>query len=109
MTWWGDAAGALAYAGVGAAVGSIGAAAITAHSSKGESRAHAADLISNAAGELADHQAAAINRLELRLDRMAQALTALTAVDDELLDHVTMPEHERAKLQKAVREAKLAI
>ena len=109
MTWWSEAAGALAYAGVGAAVGSVGAAAITAHSGKGESRAHAADLISNAAGELADRQAAAINRLELRLDRMAQALIMLTSVDDELLEQVPMPVSEKHKLQKAVNAAKLAI
>ena len=109
MSWWGDAAGALAYAGVGAAVGSVGAAAITAHSTKGESRAHAADLISNAAGELADHQAAAIERLEHRLDRMAQALVMLTTVDEELLEQVPMPTAEREKLQKAVNAAKLAI
>lgn len=109
MTWWGDAAGALAYAGVGAAVGSIGAAAITAHSSKGESRAHAADLISNAAGELADHQAAAIERLEKRLDRIVAALQMLTTVDEELLEQVPMPVSERTKLQKAVNAAKQAI
>lgn len=109
MSVAGDAITALSYAGVGAAVGSIGVAAINSRAGRVEARAHAADMIAEAAGGLAERQAAAINRLELRLDRMAQALTALIAVDDELLDHVTMPEHERAKLQKAVREAKLAI
>ena len=109
MSVAGDAITALSYAGVGAAVGSIGVAAINSRAGRVEARAHAADMIAEAAGGLAERQAAAINRLELRLDRMAQALTALTAGDDELLDHVTMPEHERAKLQKAVREAKLAI
>ena len=100
---------ALSYAGVGAAVGSIGVAAINSRAGRGEARAHAADLIAEAAGDLVDRQAAAINRLELRLDRMAQALVMLTSVDDELLDRVSMPTGDRAKLQKAVREAKLAI
>lgn len=109
MSVIGDVVGGLAYAGVGAAIGSIGAAAITARSGKSEARAHAADLITDAAGALADKQAVTIDRLEKRADKQARALIALTTIVDELLCHIELPEGARQKLQDATNAARLAI
>ena len=109
MSVLGDVVGGLAYAGVGAAIGSIVAAAISARSGKGEARAHAADLITDAAGALADKQAATIDRLEKRADKQAKAIITLTSVVDELLDQLKLPTSEKQKLQQAVNEARLAI
>ena len=100
---------ALSYAGVGAAVGSIGAAVVNSRSGKSEARAHAADLITDAAGALADKQATVIERLEKRTDKQAKAIIALTTVVDELLASVQIAAAERVKLQKVVDAARLAI
>ncbi len=104
-----DAIAALAYAGVGAAVGSIGAAVVSARSGRGEARAHAADLISDAAGGLAAQQATTIDRLEKQTERQRRALITLTVIVDELLDQLDLPAAEKTKLRKAVTAAKLAV
>ena len=104
-----DLVASLAYAGVGAAVGSIGAAMVSSRAGRGEARAHAADLISDAAGGLAAQQASTIDRLEKQTERQRRALMSLTAIVDELLDQLSLPAAEKTKLREAVSAAKLAI
>ncbi len=100
---------ALAYAGVGAGVGSIGAAIISSRAGRGEARAHAADLIADAASSLSDRQAATINRLSLENEKMRKAIMGLADVLDEVLPQLPLPKADLAKLKRATNAAKLAV
>ena len=72
-----------------------------------ESRAAAADLVTNAAGNLADR----LDKMNLRLERenaqMRKALVALTEAVEELLPTV-QDDLTRRRVQKAVSAARLA-
>lgn len=100
---------ALAYAGVGAGVGSIGAAIVSTHASKGESRAHAANLISEAAAGLAERQVEIIDRITQQNERMRQAIILLSDVLDELLPQLPLGKADMTKLKKATNAAKAAL
>lgn len=104
-----DVLAALAYAGIGGAVGSVGAALVTARSGKGEARAHAADLVASAAGNLATTQAATIARLDTENEDMRKSIVALTRCIDELLDELDLPLAAKRKLRKANLDAKQAL
>lgn len=95
--------------GGGTVVGTLLMAVIQTLTGRGEARAHAADMITEAASNLADRQSATIERLEKRSQRQAAAIIALTAVVDELIDQIPISVSERVKLQKAVNTAKLAV
>lgn len=105
----GDVLAALAYAGVGAGLGSIGAAAITSRSGKSEARAHAADLIANAAGSLADRLDKINEHLEGENRHLRQAMALLTDVIEEIVPMLSGPPEALAKIKKAIAAAKLAI
>lgn len=77
---------ALAYAGVGAGVGSIGAAFISARSGKGEARAHAADMLANGYGGLADRLDRRNKQLETDNHKLKATLLKLTDTVDALLE-----------------------
>lgn len=109
MASLGNALAFLSYAGLGAGLGSIGAAIVSSRSGKGEARAHAADMISNAASVLADQQSETIERLVTQNDRMRKAIILLTDVMDDLLPQLALPKTELAKLKKATNAAKLAV
>lgn len=94
--------------GLGAGIATVAVAVIQTWGKKSESRAHAVDLITDAAGALAARQGETIDRLEKRVDRQARAIVALTSVLDDLLPRVVLGEEERAKLHKAINAAKLA-
>lgn len=100
---------ALAYAGVGAGVGSIGAAIVSTHASKGESRAHAANLISEAAAGLAERQVEIIDRITDQNERMRQAIILLSDVLDELLPQLPLSAPDMNRLKKATNAAKSAL
>ena len=104
-----EAIPALAYAGIGAGLGTIGASIVNSRSGRGEARAHAADMISEAASGLADRQAATSKRLSLENEKMRKAIMMLSDVLDELLPQLSLDKVELTKLKKATIAAKLAV
>lgn len=106
---WDSVIPALVSGGFGAGLATIIAAWIQAWSKKGEARASAADLITDAAGTLASRQAETISRLEARVERQAKAILMLTETLDELLPSIPISDGARARLHKAYTAAKLAV
>lgn len=103
----GDVLAALAYAGAGGGMASIGVAVISSRSGKAEARAHAADLITNAAGSLADRLDRINTTLEQENIQMRMAINALADVMDEL-KNLLPTEGAREKAKGAIRAARLA-
>ena len=107
---WDAVVPALVSGGFGAGVATIVVAGIQVWGKKSESRATAADLITDAAGSLASRQAETISRLESRIDRQARAIITLTTVLDEILPQLRgLPDLERKTLHEAISSAKLAL
>lgn len=106
---WEQVIPALISGGFGAGLATMVTAVIQTLGKKAESRANAADLITDAAGNLAARQAETIARLEARVERQATAISALTVVLDEMLPELPIDARSRQKLHKAVMAAKLAI
>jgi predicted metal-dependent hydrolase len=111
---WSATVAALITGGVGATVGGVLTAIVQSVSHKNESRAAAADLVTNAAGNLADR----LDKLNTRLERqltevereklqMRKAMVALTEAVEELLPMVT-DEATRRRVQKAISAARVA-
>jgi uncharacterized protein HemX len=98
---------ALITGGLGAAVGGIGTAVVQASSHKNESRATAADLVSNAAGNLADRLDKLNTRLETENRQMRKAMVSLTEAIEEMLPAVT-DDSTRRRVQKAINNARVA-
>lgn len=105
----GDVLAALAYAGVGAGLGSIGAAVVTSRSGKSEARAHAADLIANAAGSLADRLEKMNTNLETENRQLRQAVGCLVDAIDEMVPMLIGPPEAIRKIKAATSAAKQAI
>lgn len=82
-------ASALITGGVGAAIGSIGTALVQLISKRGESRAIAADRVSNAAGNLADRLDRMNAALEKQNAQLRTAVIAVSEVMDELIPLVS--------------------
>lgn len=99
---------ALITGGVGAAIGSVGTALIQSMSKRGESRAVAADRVTNAAGNLADR----LDRMNAMLEKQnAQLRSAILAVSD-VMDEVVplIPDViVREKAHAAIIAARLAM
>ena len=100
---------ALGYAGIGAGVGSIGAALVAARAGRGESRGRATELITEAAAHMSEQQTAIIDRLQVRVDKQAHAIIALTSVLDELLPTFNLDTVREAQLRKVVNAARLTV
>lgn len=98
---------ALITGGLGATVGGIGTAIVQAASHKGESRATAADLVSNAAGNLADRLDKLNAKLETENRQMRKAMVSLTEAIEEMLPVVT-DEATQRRVQKAINQARVA-
>lgn len=105
----GEVLAAVAYVGAGAGVGSIGAAVVTSRSGRGEARAHAADLITNAAGRLAVRQQEMIESFEEENRHLRRSVTLLADAFDEVIPMLTGPPEAIAQIRKAVTAARLAI
>lgn len=98
---------ALAYAGVGAGMGTIGASIIAARSSRGESRAHAAELLSNAAGGLADRLSTLNEKLDRDNRELREAVSGLIDVIELLLPYIKeAPPGVISKAEKISQHAK---
>jgi hypothetical protein len=93
--------------GLGAAIGSVGTALIQTVSKKGEARATAADLVSSAAGNLADRLDKLNTKLEVENIQMRKALISLCEAVEDMLDSVGEPEI-KTKVQSAINEARIA-
>ena len=106
---WAGIVPALVSGGFGAGIAAIAVAVIQMVGKKSESRATAADLITDAAGSLAQRQAETISRLEIRIDRQGSAIIGLTAVLDELLPKLNLDAEEQKKLRGAINAAKMAL
>lgn len=106
---WEQVIPALISGGFGAGLATVVTALVQTLGKKAESRANAADLITDAAGNLAARQAETIARLEARVERQAKAISALTAVLDEMLPSLPMDAPARQRLHKAVMAAKVAV
>lgn len=107
---------ALVTGGIGAAVGSIAVAVINSWSKKGESRAAAADLVTNASVGLIDRLEKTNTRLDGENKHLRSAILTLTDAVDECLTVAAEPnpspialERVRAKLREANREAKMVV
>lgn len=98
---------ALLTGGLGAAIGGIGTAVVQSISGRGQSRAEAADRVTNAAGNLADRLDKEIARRDAEIERMRKALVLLAEAVEDLLPTV-QSEAIRIKTQKAIREARIA-
>ena len=105
---------ALAYAGIGAGLGTIGAAYIQSRSRRAESRANAADMLATGYGGLADRLSRdneakddQIHTLRDVLLKLTDAVDLLLVAMDALLNHVTVGEVRTVALE-AVRTAREA-
>ena len=92
--------------GVGAALGTVLTAIIQVVSKKGESRAIAADRVSNAAGNLADRLDKINAKLEIDNLAMRKALVALTEAVEDLLP--LADEETQKKVRDAIHVARIA-
>jgi hypothetical protein len=106
--------GAVLTGGVGAALGSVITAVVQIMGRKGESRATAADLVTHAAGNLADRLDKMNTVLEERLAisekqnaQMRQSLTALIEAVEDLLPIVS-DDTTRRRVQGAINAARVA-
>ena len=101
---------ALSYAGIGAGLGTIGASIVAARSSRGESRAHAAEILSNAAGGLADRLSDFNEKLDQENHELREAMSALIQIFDLLLPYIKdAPEEIIVEAKQISKQAKQAI
>lgn len=98
---------ALLTGGLGAAIGGIGTAVVQTVSSRGISRAEAADRVTAAAGNLADRLDRDIARQDAEIARMREALALLTEAVEDLL--VEPGEAARKKARQAIMKARIAL
>ena len=98
---------ALITGGLGAAIGSVGTAVVQSLSGRGESRAIAADRVTNAAGNLADR----LDRFNLKLERenqqLRRAMVMLAEAVEDILPTIA-DEAVRDKVQDAINEARIS-
>lgn len=98
---------ALITGGLGAAIGSIGTAVVQTISKKGESRAIAAEQVTNAAGNLADRLDKLNTKLEKENIQMRKALISLCEAVEDIL-YAVEDEAVKNKVQSAVNQARIA-
>lgn len=88
--------------GMGAALGSIATAVLQINSKKGEARANAAKIITDAATEMLD-------RLNEENKRMRVAILLLTDVIDEIIDDLPADHNAKRRLREANNLAKQSV
>lgn len=99
-----DVVNSLVSGGVGAAIASVISAAINSWSRKGESRAHAADLVTSAAGSLIERLEEENKRLNETNKMFRECVLDLTDIIDELIPLATHGRGEEMDLLIKVRE-----
>jgi len=88
--------------GLGATIGSVVTAVVQVTGKRSESKAAAADLVTNAAGRMVD-------RLDKQNSELREAVLLLTDVLDEVMPHLDAPPEVMEKLRKAKRVAQRAV
>ena len=102
-----DVLSALAYAGVGVGLGTVGAALIVARSGKGEARAHAADMLATGYSGFTDRLAKDNERLVAENLKLRSLLLELGYAVDATLDSKGRPSAQvLADLRNKLIEAK---
>jgi hypothetical protein len=99
---------ALITGGLGATIGTVVTAVIQLVSKRGESRAIAADRVTNAAGNLADRLDKINADLEQENRHCREVMIAMVEGVEELLPLVEDDEVTQAKIRAAIREARIA-
>ena len=100
----------LAYAGIGAAVGSIGAAFVSTRAGKNESRAHAADMLANGYGGFADRLEKSNEKLDKDNKELRASVVALTVVVDLLIPYISgAPTDVLEQAKRITRQARLSL
>jgi hypothetical protein len=95
--------------GLGALLASVAVALINAFSKKGESRASAADLVTQAAGGLIDRLEKTNARLDKENKDLRKAFIKLTDVLDEIIEESDIGPNAKRRLHDANNAAKTAI
>lgn len=93
--------------GLGAAIASVVIALINTFSKKGESRASAADLVTNAAGGLIDRLNQDNKDLRSENRSLREAILTLTDVIDEIVDDLPIDNETTDSLKTKLRHANL--
>lgn len=109
MSSIGSVVTALVTGGAGVSLGAIGTAVVQAFSGKNQNRAQAADLVADAAGNLADRLSKLNEKLDGENRQLRNAILLLTDQVDTVLPFVTAPPNTIATLKKANNSAKLAV
>lgn len=104
-----DSVSALLNTGIGAVVGAIAVSLINIWGKKGESRATAADLVTNAAGGLIDRLERTNERLDKENKQMRAAIITLTDVVDEMITVCDLDEATKKRLHEANHRAKMVV
>lgn len=99
---------ALVTGGLGATIGSIGTAVVQSMSSRGESRAIAADRVTNAAGNLADRLDKFNSKLEQENRRLRLAVSSLCEAIEDIIPTIG-DESVRDRAHAAVVEARRVV
>lgn len=100
-----DVVAALVTGGLGATIGTLGTAVVQSMSGRGESRAIAADRVTNAAGNLADRLDKFNSKLERENASLRRALFALCEAVEDIVPVIEDPE-VRERVHGAVTEAR---
>ena len=109
MAWENVIQSTLVSGGLGAGLGVIGTALVQLFGGKAESRAKAADIITDAAGGLASTAAKMVIRLDKDNAQLRQAVLLLTDVLDEVIPQLDAPPEILDKLQQAKHAAQQAV
>jgi len=109
MGWQEMVQSTLVSGGLGAGLGVVGTALVQMFGNKAESRAKAADLITDAAGGLATTAAEMVARLDKDNQQLREAVLLLTDVLDELMPQLDADPEVLAKLRRAKRAARMAV
>lgn len=100
---------ALLVGGGGVSIGAIATAIVQSMTGKSESRAHAADMVADAAGNLADRLSKLNEKLDGENRQMRTAILLLTDVVDQVSPLINAPPQTIAQLKKVNNAAKMAV
>jgi hypothetical protein len=95
--------------GAGAAFTAVATPLIQHLSHRSETRAHAADLIADAAGSVADRYSKLNDQLDIRNRQMRTAIMVLTDTVDQIGPYLNAPTSVTQQLKRANHAAKTAI
>jgi hypothetical protein len=95
--------------GLGVTIGTVATAVIQAMTVRGETKARAADMVADAAGNVTDRVTKLNDRLDAENHQMRTAIILLTDVVDQIIPLVQATPETVAQLKKANNAAKMAV